>query len=556
MKRIFIFLTIFSLLLGSIKAEESYSFKCESPFADVERDTTICYYTNLLYFNQVVSGYSDKTFRVGNNVTRAEFSTFVSKAFGFFEDIPSALNEVYPDVPKDLKFASSIFSLQKNKIMNGFSDGNFRPDEFVTRGQVASVLSKSIEKTTGDRIQVSDSFLFEDLSNDNIFKEAILKIYYLSEREDPLDQIISTTRNFYNSNSYITRGELSKMTANSMNIANVPLKSSLPKLSEIADGINKDASVRKHTYSLYSFKDHGIVVARTSGDFEFRFDASDLDPLSVVADQNDFSFAMNGSYFGVQTSQRPLSEVLDLYKDYVIVEGTDSYLRVRSTPDSDDTTNIIGQLYDGDIVEKLNENSEWYKVRYNDRSGWISKGFSRNVDLQNDTQKYYKYDHAGFLNLYGDHLAPLKKVSEDKQVTHIVRLDKSTGKVSILDRESFDPKPKGNSRYLEFQTGPLLYSNHEIQRDLIENSKNGNMKRERNILVVEQNSDTKYFVITNKPYTYYELLNIVLNLDIVEDGDLEIISLDGGSSVSTYSSVSDDFSIYPEKKLPVVIGIK
>ncbi|MGA7730800.1 MAG: S-layer homology domain-containing protein [Chloroflexia bacterium] len=56
---------------------------------------------------------------------------------------PTACMLFYTDVPKDHPFYSYIMCLACNEIVNGYDDGSFRPGNFVTRGQLAKIVSNA-----------------------------------------------------------------------------------------------------------------------------------------------------------------------------------------------------------------------------------------------------------------------------------------------------------------------------------------------------------------------------------------------------------------------------
>ena len=52
---------------------------------------------------------------------------------------------------------------------------------------------------------------------------------------------------------------------------------------------------------------------------------------------------------------------------------------VRSTPDSDSKTNILGQAHLGDRYLFVSRTGNWYKVKYGARDGYIYKTFIKLV---------------------------------------------------------------------------------------------------------------------------------------------------------------------------------
>jgi hypothetical protein len=347
------------------------------------------------------------------------------------------------------------------------------------------------------------------------------------------------------------------MIANGMIHAEVARPSLMPKLSDVVDGLYHSDKKVDNDIELFYYDDLGISMVKTSGHFDFNYDMLRTKNLEEVAVDSNYQYAINGSYFGEFLRERPLAEVLDPNKNYVIVEGTNSYLNVREEPSAEDYVDVVGVLYDNEVVEQIGGNTEWFEIAMDDGTeGWISKIFSREVDLENDVQKYWEYLHAGFLNFYGSHLFPLKTSEESDQLTNVVRYDTESTITQVLDRESFTPLPEGNTRYLEFQTGPLLYTTGKVQTELMYNSNNGRVKRERTLMVVSPDGRTKYFVTARNLYSYLEVTHILLHLSELIGNEWTIISLDGGSSTEFYSVDYPEYNFHIYKVKPIIIGLK
>ncbi|MCZ7662926.1 MAG: S-layer homology domain-containing protein [Thermoleophilia bacterium] len=77
----------------------------------------------------------------GARVSRAKARTIVVglAVFLFLLHSPAA-RAAYPDVPSDSPYARGIGILSGRGILEGFSDGSFRPDRPVTRAQLAKIL--------------------------------------------------------------------------------------------------------------------------------------------------------------------------------------------------------------------------------------------------------------------------------------------------------------------------------------------------------------------------------------------------------------------------------
>lgn len=92
---------------------------------------------NYLYDRGVTKGYSDGTFRPDNSITRAEFVTFVNKLFGFTQKT----NINFKDVKSDAWYYDQVAIAVKNGYVDGYSDNSFRPENKISRQEVAKIIA-------------------------------------------------------------------------------------------------------------------------------------------------------------------------------------------------------------------------------------------------------------------------------------------------------------------------------------------------------------------------------------------------------------------------------
>lgn len=59
----------------------------------------------------------------------------------------SAFAVNFPDVPEDASYAQAVQELSALKVISGFDDGTFRPDELVTRAQMAKMIVDALAET-------------------------------------------------------------------------------------------------------------------------------------------------------------------------------------------------------------------------------------------------------------------------------------------------------------------------------------------------------------------------------------------------------------------------
>ncbi|MDR2992952.1 MAG: S-layer homology domain-containing protein [Bacillus cereus] len=88
----------------------------------------------------IVAGYGNGIFGFGDNITRGQVARLI---YNYLKpaDEPNASNP-FSDIQGHM-FEKEILSLSKAGVINGFGDGKFGPDDFLTREQLASVLTKA-----------------------------------------------------------------------------------------------------------------------------------------------------------------------------------------------------------------------------------------------------------------------------------------------------------------------------------------------------------------------------------------------------------------------------
>ena len=107
-------------------------------FSDVNSDGPYRPYINFLYKKGVMKGYPDGTFRPGSGLTRAEAVTALSIAAGISPSGSPASD--FKDVPGDHWAAGYVAAGTAAGILKGYPDGAFRPENTVTRAELAALL--------------------------------------------------------------------------------------------------------------------------------------------------------------------------------------------------------------------------------------------------------------------------------------------------------------------------------------------------------------------------------------------------------------------------------
>lgn len=111
-------------------------------FSDVPPSNPFYGYIETAYIRGVISGYSDGTFRWGNNVTRAQLSKIVVNSEAWTIDTSGGPH--FSDVPPTDPFYTFIETAYNHTVISGYADGTFRPGNNATRGQISKIVYNAI----------------------------------------------------------------------------------------------------------------------------------------------------------------------------------------------------------------------------------------------------------------------------------------------------------------------------------------------------------------------------------------------------------------------------
>jgi hypothetical protein len=123
---------------------QGWLLQCPAPghFSDVPVGSPFFCYVETAAAHNIVTGYSDSTFRPGNGVTRGQLSKIIILASGWQDDCPSTGH--FSDVPVGNPFFCYIETAYSHGIISGYADGTFRPYGDATRGQVSKIVYNAL----------------------------------------------------------------------------------------------------------------------------------------------------------------------------------------------------------------------------------------------------------------------------------------------------------------------------------------------------------------------------------------------------------------------------
>jgi hypothetical protein len=198
---------------------------CSITFADVPPNHTFYNEIRCLACRGIISGYSDGTFRPGNDVTRGQLSKIVSNAAGFSDTPPG---QTFEDVPTNHTFYLWIGRMSSRGIISGYPCGGpgepcvppanrpyFRPGSNATRGQISKIVSNAAGYDDVPPVRI-----FEDVPPSHTFylwvqrlaSRGIMGGYGCGGPGEPC--VPPDNRPYFRPANNATRGQVSKIVAN------------------------------------------------------------------------------------------------------------------------------------------------------------------------------------------------------------------------------------------------------------------------------------------------------------------------------------------------------
>ncbi len=157
-------------------------------FVDVPADywaaTSIAVMTN----QQLISGYSDNTFRPDKPITREEVASLFSNLIS--DESPVMLASSFNDITSDRWSANAIERVAQLNIISGYGDKTYRPERFMSRQEFAVVADNYIHylgyttenPTALDSIHYSDQKFIAPWAQDAVRELASLGFLHYQSR--------------------------------------------------------------------------------------------------------------------------------------------------------------------------------------------------------------------------------------------------------------------------------------------------------------------------------------------------------------------------------------
>lgn len=143
---------------GKVEIEVTYAV--DMPFTDVPEDAWYIDGAEYVYANYIMNGTGETTFGPNTTVSRGMIVQILYNLVGN-PDVEGDTD--FTDVTDDYWSAKAIAWAVNNGVVNGFEDGTFRPDENMTREQMAAILQNFASQMGLDVSASGDLSNFTDI---------------------------------------------------------------------------------------------------------------------------------------------------------------------------------------------------------------------------------------------------------------------------------------------------------------------------------------------------------------------------------------------------------
>lgn len=226
-----------------------------------------------LFDKGVITGYPDGTFKPDQAITRAEFAKLVAKTFNYASPTQNQFKDVSGHWASNF-----INAAAQQKVMNAFSDGNFKPEQSLSRAQAATMLSRILGLAKPEEKYDEWPANFSDVSKDHWAFRYI-------EIANKLELLPASFKSEFHPEQAITRAEaawliqgLSQISVNKGKIVNVDPDTGLiniqgqknePLLSMVVPETIVLRNNSSSSIDALMNGDDATVIALPSGDAKF-----------------------------------------------------------------------------------------------------------------------------------------------------------------------------------------------------------------------------------------------------------------------------------------------
>ncbi|MGF7058932.1 phosphoribosylformylglycinamidine (FGAM) synthase PurS component [Brassicibacter mesophilus] len=151
-------------------------------FSDVAADRWSNMHIATLAKGEIIQGYTDGAFKPSNYITRAELATIASR----FNNLSPFESDKFSDI--NGHWANEyINSAAEKGWVNGYDDGTFKPDQYITRAEFVTLVNNVLERSVSKGEILPEARKYPDLDESKWYYEAMqeaLNSHYYNRLED------------------------------------------------------------------------------------------------------------------------------------------------------------------------------------------------------------------------------------------------------------------------------------------------------------------------------------------------------------------------------------
>ncbi|SDM35346.1 S-layer homology domain-containing protein [Psychrobacillus sp. OK028] len=186
---------IASALIASSLVITAPIVNAASPFKDLKKGTFSYEEIVNLANRGIIGGYADGTYRPAQAVTRGQSAKLLAEILDL--DLDNVKDPKFKDVPQTHPYYAHIAALANLKVISGYKNGNFGPNDKLKRNQMAKILSEAFDFNT----KTATNLPFKDVNPKD--KEA----KYIQALLD-MKITTGTTSTTFSPNGIVTRGQM------------------------------------------------------------------------------------------------------------------------------------------------------------------------------------------------------------------------------------------------------------------------------------------------------------------------------------------------------------
>ncbi len=163
-----------------LKLISDFTIPKSSPFKDVSKNNLKYKFVLDLFLQGIISGENNSgKMNLTDSINRAEVSKIIAIANEAEIFISEACNKTdFPDVSSNKWFAKYVRYMKSQKIINGYKNGQFGPEDKITYGQVIKIMARTFNLISSDTIEPNGKNwpqpYFEVLLENNILPKELI----------------------------------------------------------------------------------------------------------------------------------------------------------------------------------------------------------------------------------------------------------------------------------------------------------------------------------------------------------------------------------------------